>query len=145
MPVIDSRTAAYAATVLRLSLASFFLVHLYRKFAVVGFNHWLTGWEQAGYADWALYYTVAIEFAATILLVLGSYSRYISVLALPVMIAITYHWAVHKGFWFSDGGAEFTLAWTFMLVVQALLGDGAYALGSPTLLWRTPRHQQHSN
>jgi putative oxidoreductase len=134
--VIDNRTAAYAATVLRLSLAGFFLVHLYRKFAVAGFGNWWSGLEQAGYADWMLSYTVAIEFAAATLLLLGIYSRYVSILALPVMIAVTNHMAVRRGFWFSDGGAEFPLAWTAMLIVQALLGDGAYAVKVPAAWWK---------
>lgn len=133
--MIDNRTAPYAAFVLRVSLAGFFLAHLYKKFAVTGFDSWWNGLEKAGYADWMLYYTLAAEFAAAILLVLGMYSRYVSVLALPVMIAVTNHWAMRKGYWFVDGGAEFPLAWTFMLIAQALLGDGAYAIRAPALPW----------
>jgi len=39
-----------------------------------------------------------------------------------------------------DGGAEFALAWSFMLVAQALLGDGAYAVRVPALLpWERGR------
>ncbi len=58
-----------------------------------------------------------------------------SLLALPVLIAVTHYWAIRKGFWFGDGGAEFPLAWTLMLVTQTLLGDGAYALRVPALPW----------
>lgn len=134
--MIDNRTAAYAATVLRLALAGFFIVHVYRKFAFAGFDVWWHGLEQAGYADWMLYYTVAIEFTASVLLILGLWTRYISVLALPVLIAVTNHMAVRKGYWFSDGGAEFPLAWSVMLLVQALLGDGVFAVGSLALPWR---------
>ena len=76
---------------------------------------------------------MAAEFAGALLLLLGIYSRYVSLLALPVMIAITYHWMVRKGFWFTDGGMEFPLAWTMMLITQAILGDGAYAVRLPVL------------
>jgi putative oxidoreductase len=139
--MIDNRLAASAAFVLRLSLAGFFLAHLYRKFVVTGFDSWWSGLEQAGYADWMLAYTLVAEFAGAVLLVLGVYARYVSLFALPAMIAITYHWALRKGLWFSDGGAEFPLAWAAMLVAQALLGDGAYALRVPALPWerRSPR------
>ena len=133
--MVDHRTAPYAALVLRLFLAFLFLAHLYRKFAITGFDPWWGGLGKAGYADWMLYYTVVVEFAGAILLFLGIYTRYVSVLALPVMMAVTYHWAIRKGFWFSDAGVEFPLAWTFMLVAQALLGDGAYALRVPALPW----------
>jgi len=133
--MIDHRTAPYAALVLRLSLAFFFLAHLYRKFAVTGYDNWWSGMQKAGYADWVSAYTLGAEFAGAILLLLGVYTRYVSVLVLPVLIAITYHHAIRKGFWFSDGGAEFALAWTFMLCVQVLLGDGAYALRVPGMPW----------
>ena len=133
--MIDHRTAPYAALVLQLSLAFFFLAHLYRKFAVTGYDNWWSGMQKAGYADWVSAYTLGAEFAGAILLLLGVYTRYVSVLVLPVLIAITYHHAIRKGFWFSDGGAEFALAWTFMLCVQVLLGDGAYALRVPGMPW----------
>jgi putative oxidoreductase len=136
----DDRAARYAALVLRLALAGFFLAHLYRKFAVIGFDAWWNGLEKSGYAGWMLSYTVAAEFAGALLLLLGIYTRAVSLLTLPVLIAVTNHWAVRKGFWFADGGAEFPLAWCAMLIAQALLGDGAYALKLPALPWqRAPR------
>jgi putative oxidoreductase len=133
--LLGNHAAPYAALVLRLSLAGFFFAHVYRKFAIIGFDNWWNGLTKAGYADWMLQYTLVAESAGAVLLLLGIYSRYVSLLALPVLIAVTYHWALRKGFWFGDGGAEFPLAWTMMLVAQALLGDGAFALRVPTLPW----------
>ena len=138
--MIDQRTAPYAALVLRLSLSFFFFAHVYRKFAIIGFDSWWSGLNKQGYADWVLSYTVAAEFAGGVLLLLGIYTRTVSLLTLPVILAVTYHWAIRKGFWFGDGGAEFALAWSLMLVAQALLGDGACALRVPALPWeRTQR------
>jgi putative oxidoreductase len=133
--LVDSRAAPYAALVLRLSLAGFFFAHVYRKFAIIGFDNWWNGLTKAGYSDWMLQYTLVAESAGAVLLLLGIYSRYVSLFALPVLIAVTYHWALRKGFWFGDGGAEFPLAWTMMLVAQVLLGDGAFALRAPALPW----------
>lgn len=133
--MLDHRTAPYAALVLRLSLAYLFIAHVYRKFAIIGFDNWWNRLNKDGYPDWVVYYTLAAESAGAVLLLLGVYSRYVSLLALPVLIAVTQYWAVRKGFWFGDGGAEFPLAWTLMLAVQALLGDGAYALKMPALPW----------
>ena len=84
-------------------------------------------------------YTVAIEFTGAVLLLLGVYTRYVSLLSLPVLIAVAHFWMVRKGFWFADGGIEFPLAWVFMLIAQALLGDGAYALRVPALPWERER------
>ena len=86
-----------------------------------------------------LAYTVAAETAGALLLLLGIYTRTVSLLALPVLIAVTYHWATRRGFWFGDGGAEFPLAWTLMLIGQALLGDGAFAVRVPSLPWERSR------
>jgi putative oxidoreductase len=140
--MIDHRTAPYAALFLRLSLSFLFFAHLYRKFAIIGFDSWWSGLQKAGYADWMLSYTLVAEFAGAILLPLGVYSRYVSLFAMPVMIALVYHWAVRKGFWFSDGGLEFVLAWLMMLIGQALLGDGAYAVRVPALPWDRTGQQQ---
>jgi hypothetical protein len=53
-------------------------------------------------------YTVAIEFAGALLLLLGVYTRYVSSFSLPVLIAVANHWMERKGFWFADGGMEST-------------------------------------
>ena len=133
--MVDNRTVPYAALFLRLSLAFLFLAHLYWKFAIKGFAPWWSGMTEAGYPDWTVYYTLLVEFAGAIFLLLGVYTRYVCIIAMPVMIAVTYHWAIRKGLWFTDGGAEFPLAWSLMLVAQVLLGDGAYALPMPALPW----------
>ena len=131
----ENRSAAYAALVLRLSLGMFFILHVYRKFAVIGFDSWWSGLVKSGYAEWTLDYTLAAEFAGAVLLVPGIYTRYVALLTLPVLVAVTRHWAIRKGLWFTDGGAEFPLAWSLMLVAQVLLGDGAHALRVPPPPW----------
>ena len=73
----DQRLVPMAALLLRLSLSFFFFAHLYRKFGSVGFAKWWNGFIKEGYAEWMLAYTVAIEFAGGILLLLGIYSRYV--------------------------------------------------------------------
>jgi uncharacterized membrane protein YphA (DoxX/SURF4 family) len=96
----------------------------------------VAGLVKQGYPGVVLGYTVAIEFAGALLLLLGVYTRYVSSLSLPVLIAVANHWMVRKGFWFADGGMEFPLAWVFMLIAQVLLGDGACALRVPALPWK---------
>jgi putative oxidoreductase len=137
--MIDIRTAPYAALVLRLGLSFFFFAHLIRKFAVIGFDPWWDGLVKQGYPGAVLGYTVFIEFVGAVLLLLGVYTRTVSLLSLPVLIAVANHWMVRKGFWFADGGMEFPLAWVVMLIAQALLGDGAYALRVPALPWERTR------
>ena len=133
--MIEQRALPYAALVLRLTLSFFFFAHLIRKFVSVGYDKWYAGFVREGYADWMLLYTVGIEFAGAVLLLLGVYTRTVSLLALPVLVAVCLHWAPRRGFWFADGGIEFPLAWVMMLILQIMLGNGAFALRVPDLPW----------
>ena len=135
--MIDDRTAPYGALLLRLSLGGLFIAHLYAKFAIEGASAWWTSLEGAGAPSWAIYYATSAEFAGAILIVLGIFTRWVSLYVLPLVIATTYFWATRKGFfWFTEAGYEFPLVWSLLLVVQALLGDGAYALRVTSLLRR---------
>jgi len=40
---------------------------------------------------------------------------------------------VRTGFFFTVSGAEMPIVWSLALIVQALLGDGAYAVKLPFL------------
>jgi len=63
-------------------------------------------------------------------LILGLWTRPIAILLLPILVGATLQ-HVGNGWLFTvnGGGWEFPAFWTVMLVVQALLGDGAYAVG----------------
>ncbi len=59
-------------------------------------------------------------------------TRWAALAALPIMIgAIVPH--AGNGFTFSNtgGGWEYPVFWAIALAVQAMLGDGAYAIGNP--------------
>jgi putative oxidoreductase len=53
-----------------------------------------------------------------------------------MIIGATWFWAQRKGFYFTDAGYELPLVWSVMLVIQALLGDGRFALKVPYPPWR---------
>ena len=63
------------------------------------------------------------------LLILGVRTRIVALVLLPVLSGAT--WA-HAGngwlFTSPNGGWEYPAFWTIALIVQALLGDGAYAV-----------------
>lgn len=128
--MIDQRTAPYAALLLRLTLGSLFIIHLYWKYAVRGFDPWLAGLHEAGYSNLVVGYVLCAETAAALLLIPGIYTRWVSLLAVPLMVGAAQFWLVRKGFYFTVAGAEFPMLWGIALVVQALLGDGAYSWGA---------------
>jgi putative oxidoreductase len=46
------------------------------------------------------------------------------------MVGAAQYWLVRKGFYFTVAGAELPILWGFALLVQALLGSGAFAVRS---------------
>ena len=137
--MIDNRTAPFAAFLLRVSLGLMFLAHgLILKvmtFTVAG----TVGYFQSiGYPGAVAYPVIFGEIAGGLALVLGVFPRAVSILLLPILIGATLQ-HVGNGWVFNatGGGWEFPVFWIAAMIVQALLGDGAYALLPTALL--TPR------
>lgn len=128
--MIDPRTAPYAALVLRLALGVALLAHsAYLNvfvFTMPGTVAFFEGLGLPGALAWA---TLAVEAVSGAMLVLGARSREAALAALPFLLGAV--WA-HSGagwlFTAPGGGWEYPLFWALALLVQAGLGDGAFAL-----------------
>lgn len=122
--------ADLAATILRVSMGVLFLAHAGLKLFV------FTPVGTAGYfASLGLpgplaYLVIAAELFGGLALILGVYSRWVSLALVPILLGSIYVPHGAAGFFFSNegGGWEFPAFWAVTLVVQALLGDGAFAL-----------------
>lgn len=121
-----------AAFVLRVSLGALFIVHLYWKCAICdgGFHQWWENFEANGYPRIVPYYVVSAEILGALLFIPGIHTRWVSLYALPLMIGAAHFWQVRNGFFFTVGGSELPAVWALLLLLQALLGDGAFAIGS---------------
>ncbi|HZH27623.1 MAG TPA: DoxX family protein [Azospirillaceae bacterium] len=128
----DHRHAQYAAFVLRVSMGIMFLAHgLVLKVMTFGFAGTAGFFESIGYPGIFAHIVILAEILGGIALIFGVLTRLVSILFLPIMLgALALH--LPNGWVFSapNGGWEFPAFWTVMLVVQALLGDGAFALQS---------------
>jgi putative oxidoreductase len=127
--MIDTRTAPYAALLLRVSLGTLFLAHgLLLKVLTFTVPETVGYFQSIGYPGWFAYLVIAGEIGAGIALILGTHTRAIALLALPILIGATLQ-HIGNGWVFSGngGGWEFPVFWIAMLLVQALLGDGAFA------------------
>jgi putative oxidoreductase len=129
--MIDRRTAPYAALLLRLVVGALFILHIYRKFVITGIGAWSDNMAHNGYPRIVVLYVLVAEFCAAVALPLGLWTRWVSLLAFPLIAGAAQFWLVRKGFWFSDAGGEFPALWAAALLVLVLLGDGAYALRWP--------------
>lgn len=124
--------ADLAATLLRLTMGVYFLIHGGLKLFI------FTPAGTAGYfASIGLpgvlgYLTIAVEILGGIALIAGFKTRIVSLALVPVLLGAAWFGHGGNGFIFSNagGGWEFPVFWAATLVVQALLGDGAWALGN---------------
>jgi len=119
----------YAAALLRLSLGVLFLAHAGLKVFVFGVPGTVQFFASQGLPAVLAHLTIAAEAIGGVALLLGLWSRWVALALVPLMIGAT---LVHgpNGWVFSapGGGWEYPAFWTAALFVQALLGDGAFAL-----------------
>jgi putative oxidoreductase len=123
----DVRTA-YAALILRLALGTMFIAHALLKYFVYTLPGTAKFFVSLGLPGVLGYATFAAELVGGILLLAGVRTRVVALALVPVLIGAT--WA-HSGngwlFTSANGGWEYPAFWTIALVVQALIGDGAFA------------------
>ncbi len=130
--MIDNRSAAYAALVLRVSLGVLALIHGLVKVFVFTIPGTVGFFGSIGLPPIIAYLTIFAEVFGGLALVLGVHTRLAALGLIPILLGAT--WAhLGNGFMFSGpgGGYEYPLFWTIALGVQALLGPGAFALGNP--------------
>ena len=129
--MIETRTAPYAALVLRLSLGLMFVAHALLKLLVFTLPGTAQFFQSMGLPGPLAYAVFAAELVGGVLLIAGLGSRWVAAALVPVLLGAT--WAhIGNGWLFSapNGGWEYPAFLTIAAVVQALLGDGAYALGN---------------
>lgn len=136
------QTAPLAAFLLRIALGSMYLAHsLVLKVGTFGMAGTVQFFQSIGLPGWTAYATVIAEAGAGIALLLGIGSRYAALALLPVLLgALWVH--MSNGWVFSapNGGWEYPLYLIVLSLAQALLGDGAYALGSRGARAQAPLH-----
>ena len=122
--------ADLAATILRVSMGVLFLAHAGLKLFIFTPAGTAGYFASLGLPEPLAYLVIAAELLGGIALILGVYSRVVSLALVPILLGSIYVPHGAAGFIFSNegGGWEFPAFWAVALVVQALLGDGAYAL-----------------
>jgi putative oxidoreductase len=132
--MIDSRTAPYAATLLRVSLGAMFIAHsLVLKYLTFTLPGTAQFFQSLGLPAALAYATFWAELVGGLLLVAGVGTRWVALALIPVLAGATW---VHAGngwvFNAPNGGWEYPAFLTAASLVQALLGDGRYALANRT-------------
>jgi len=130
--VIDTRTAPYAATALRVALGLLFLAHAGLKLFVFTPAGTVQFFGGLGLPGALAYLVILAEVAGGLALIAGLYSRVVALALTPILLGAIATVHGPAGFFFTNpkGGWEFLALWIVGLVAVALLGDGAYALRS---------------
>ena len=128
--MIDNRTAPYAALVLRLVLGVAFVAHLALKLFVFTPAGTAGFFASLGLPPALAYLTMLGEAAAAVSLLLGIWVRLGALIGVPILLGAIATVHGPAGFFFNNpnGGWEYPAFWAVALIVQSLLGDGAFAL-----------------
>ena len=119
-----------ATFLLRVALGAMFIAHsMILKLFVFTLAGTAGFFSSMGLPGWFAYVVFTAEAIGGVLLVLGVQTRWVALAFAPILAGAT--WA-HSGngwmFGYPNGGWEYPLYLTLLAVVQAMLGDGAYAL-----------------
>jgi putative oxidoreductase len=128
--MIDSRTAPYAALVLRVTLGALFLAHAGLKLFVFTPAGTAKFFGSLGFPPELAYVVMTVEVLSGIALILGIWTRYAALAGIPILFGAIFTVHGAAGFFFTNpkGGWEYPAFWAIALAAQALLGDGAFAL-----------------
>jgi len=128
--MIDSRTAPYAALVLRISLGVMYIAH---SLVLKHFTFTLPGtaqfFESLGLPGALAYLTFWAELIGGVLLLTGIGTRVVAMGLIPILVGAAW---VHAGngwvFSAANGGWEYPVFLIAASLVLALLGSGRFAL-----------------
>ena len=131
----DNQTAAYGAFLLRASLGILFLAHAALKIFVFTPAGTAQFFASLGLPAVLGYVTILAELAGGAMLLGGILTRWVAAALVPLLLGAIVFDHGANGWLFSNagGGWEFPAFWAVALVVQMLLGDGAFALPASRL------------
>ena len=127
--MIDTRTAPYAATLLRVSLGIMFIAHALLKYIVFTLPGTVKFFESIGLPGPLAYVTFGAELIGGLLILGGVYARWVALALVPILLGAT--WAhAGNGWLFSapNGGWEYPAFLVVAAMAVGLLGDGKFAL-----------------
>ncbi len=128
----NENSSLYAALILRLALGSMLIAHGFLKIFVFTMPGTVGFFESIGYPGALAYVVTLLEVGGGLMLIAGLYVRPVSLVIIPLLLgAAQVHFANGWVFSAEGGGWEYPVFLTVAAVVQALLGDGAYAVRLP--------------
>lgn len=130
----------FGILLLRVSLGVVFLAHsVILKWQMYGLPGTADFFQSLGLPGALAYWVFGAEVLGGVLLILGVQTRWVALTLLPIPLGAVW---VHSGngwlFTNQGGGWEYPLFLSVLVIIQALLGDGSFALSRSG----TPRARQ---
>ncbi len=125
----NEQLTANGTALLRVTLAIAAISHGLLKVLVFTMAGAVGFFESLGLPGFLAYVTVFVEIVGGLALLVGFQTRLVSLAMVPVLLGAM--WAhAGNGWVFSNqgGGWEYPLFWAVVLVAQAMLGSGAFAV-----------------
>lgn len=142
----NETSSALGTFMLRVSLGVIYLAHgLYLKLFVFTLPGTAQFFESIGLPGPLAYLVFAAETAGGVALIAGFHTRWTALALLPVALGAT--WAhLGSGWLFTNagGGWEYPLFLAVATLVQALLGDGSYAVSRATASFAVPARAERA-
>ena len=138
----EPRLTLLATTILRISLGAMFLAHsVVLKLFTFGLPGTAAFFSSVGLPGWLAYVTFATELMGGVMLILGVKSSWAALALAPFMLGALFAVHIHNGWVFNapGGGWEYPAYLFVLCAVQALLGDGVFAL-APSRLSNSATH-----
>jgi len=126
----NHQSTEYGALLLRVSVGVLFLAHGALKIFVFTPAGTVGYFGSLGLPPLFAYLTIFAETAGGFALIAGLFARWVSLALIPILVSAVVFVHGSKGWLFSNegGGWEFPVFWAFVMIVQALLGNGAYSI-----------------
>lgn len=113
--MIDTRTAPYAALLLRIALGVMFLAHGLTKLLVFTLPGTAQFFAKIGFAGWLAYPVTFFEIGAGALLILGVWPRWIAVIAaVQLFVASSVHFGNGWGFGNRAAAGNIRCSWPWL-------------------------------
>ena len=125
----NEQLTANGTALLRITLGIAAIAHGLLKVFVFTLPGTVGFFESLGLPGFLAYITAFVEIVGGLALIAGFQTRLVSLAMVPILLGAM--WAHSGNGWvFSNqgGGWEYPLFWAVMLVVQAMLGSGAFAV-----------------
>lgn len=123
------RNADLAAALLRVTSGGLFVAHALLKIVVFTPAGTAGFFQSIGLPGPLAYLVILVELLGGIALIAGFKTRVIALALVPLLLGAAWFGHGANGFFFqnANGGWEYPVFWAVTLVVQSLLGAGAYS------------------